>query len=129
MIGSSNDETNFQHKLLLTDTQVSKIRKAFANGSSANIKSSKTHLPKIVQSGGFVFAPPNIFDSGISKPFVAPVKGFVSLANSIAKESKDMGAKKINNDIFVDAGLSLLGKKIKKGISAIMGSGITQQMK
>ena len=28
----------FPHKLLLTDTQVSKIRKAFANGPSANIK-------------------------------------------------------------------------------------------
>ena len=34
LIRSSNDETNFPHKLLLTDTQVSKIRKAFANGSS-----------------------------------------------------------------------------------------------
>ena len=42
VIGSSNDETNFSHKLLLTDAQVSKIRKAFANGLSANIKFSKT---------------------------------------------------------------------------------------
>ena len=40
MIGNSNDETNFSCKLLLTITQVWKIRKAFANGSSANIKSS-----------------------------------------------------------------------------------------
>ena len=48
---SSNDETNFQHKLSLTDTQVSKLRKTFANGSSANIKCSKTQLFKIVQSG------------------------------------------------------------------------------
>ena len=31
LIGSSNDETKFLHKLLITDTQVSKIRKAFAN--------------------------------------------------------------------------------------------------
>ena len=53
-IGSSNDETNFPHKLLLTDTQVSKISKAFANGSSANIKFSTTHLSKIVQLGRFV---------------------------------------------------------------------------
>ena len=36
LIGNSNDETNFPHKLLLTDTQVSKISKAFANCSSAN---------------------------------------------------------------------------------------------
>ena len=41
LIGNSNDETNFIHKLLLNDTQVSKICEAFANGSSANIKYSK----------------------------------------------------------------------------------------
>ena len=35
MIGNSNDETNFLHELLLTDT------KAFANGLSTNIKFSK----------------------------------------------------------------------------------------
>ena len=38
--------------LLLTNTQVSKLRKAFANGSSANIKLLKTKLHKIRQSGG-----------------------------------------------------------------------------
>ena len=32
--GSSNDETTFRYKLLLTNTQLSKIRKAFANGQS-----------------------------------------------------------------------------------------------
>ena len=37
-VGDSNDENNFPHKLLLTNTQVSKSRKAFANDSSANIK-------------------------------------------------------------------------------------------
>ena len=36
-----------------------------------------------------------------------------------------MGAKKINNDTIVDDGLSLVGKKIKKGISSIRDSGIT----
>ena len=54
LIRNSNDETNFTHKLLLTNTQVSKICKAFANGSSANIKFKKTQLHKIVQSGGFL---------------------------------------------------------------------------
>ena len=41
VVGDSNDEYNFPHKLLLTDTQVSKLHKAFANGSSANTKLSK----------------------------------------------------------------------------------------
>ena len=38
MIGSSNDENNFLHQLLLTNKKVSKICKAFANGFSANRK-------------------------------------------------------------------------------------------
>ena len=53
-VGDSNDENNFPQKLLLTNTQVSKFRKAFANGSSASIKLSKTQLHKIGQSGGFL---------------------------------------------------------------------------
>ena len=38
MIGDSYDQTNFQRKLLLTDRQFYKLRKAFANSSSANFK-------------------------------------------------------------------------------------------
>ena len=54
VVGDSNDEINFLHKLLLTNTQVSKLRKAFSNNSSANIKLTKTQLHKIGQSGGFL---------------------------------------------------------------------------
>ena len=54
VVGDSNDENNFPHKLLLTNTQVLRLRKAFANNSSANIKLSKTQLHKIGQSGGFL---------------------------------------------------------------------------
>ena len=53
VIGNCNDETKFPHNLLLTNTQGSRFRKAFANGSSTNIKLSKTQLYKIRQSGGF----------------------------------------------------------------------------
>ena len=49
MIGDSNDEANFPHKLLLADRQVSRIRKAFANNSSADLKFSKTQLSKRIQ--------------------------------------------------------------------------------
>ena len=52
MIG--DDETNFPHKLLLTNRQVANLRKAFANHSSADIKLSKTQLSKMIQSGGFL---------------------------------------------------------------------------
>ena len=49
-----DNETNFSHKLLLTNRQVLNLRKAFANNSSADIKSSKTQLSKMIQSGGFL---------------------------------------------------------------------------
>ena len=54
MIGDSNDKGNFPHELLLTDRQVSSIRKAFANNSSVDIKFSKTQLSKMIRSGGFL---------------------------------------------------------------------------
>ena len=54
MIGDSNDETNFPHKLLLTDRQVLSIRKSFADNSPADIKFSKTLLSKMIKLGGFL---------------------------------------------------------------------------
>ena len=44
MIDDSKDKTNFPHELLLTNSLVSSIRKAFANNSSVDIKFSKTQL-------------------------------------------------------------------------------------
>ena len=41
-------------KLLLTDRQVSRLRKAFGNNLSTNIKLSKTQLSKIVHLGEFL---------------------------------------------------------------------------
>ena len=52
VLGDSNDENDFPHNLLLINTLVLNLRKAFANGSSDNIKLSKTQLHKIGQSGG-----------------------------------------------------------------------------
>ena len=54
MIGNSNDETNFPHKLLLTNRQVVNLRKTVENNSSVDIKLSKTQLSKMIQSGGFL---------------------------------------------------------------------------
>ena len=51
VVSDSNDENNFLHKLLLTNKKVLRLRKAFANGSSANIKYTKTQLRKIGESG------------------------------------------------------------------------------
>ena len=55
MIG--DNETNFPHQLLLTNRQVANICKAFANNASIDIKSSKSRLSKMIQSGGFLGRP------------------------------------------------------------------------
>ena len=52
MIG--DNETSFPHELLLTNRQVSNLRKSFANNSSTDTKLSETQLSKIIQSGGFL---------------------------------------------------------------------------
>ena len=54
MIGNLDDETNFSHKLLLTNRQVANLRRAFASQTSTDIKLSKTQLSKMIQSGGFL---------------------------------------------------------------------------
>ena len=54
MIGNSDDETNFPHKLLRTNRQVANLCKAFANYLSTDIKLSQTLLSKMIQSGGFL---------------------------------------------------------------------------
>ena len=54
-LGNFTDESNFPYKLLLTNAQLSKIRKTFATGSTANIKFPKIQLTKIVKLGEFLF--------------------------------------------------------------------------
>ena len=51
---TSDNETSFPHKLLLTNRQVANLRKAFANYLSTDIKLSKTQLSKMIQSGEFI---------------------------------------------------------------------------
>ena len=73
-----NDENNFPHKLLLTNTQVSKVLKAFENGSTANIKLSKTPLKKIEQLEGFL--------GRLLEPLVKPVLPLIgNVLKSLAK--------------------------------------------
>ena len=51
---AGSNENDFPHELLLTNRQVSSLRKSFANNSSADIKLSKTQISKMIQSGGFI---------------------------------------------------------------------------
>ena len=44
------------HELFLTTRQNTKVRNAYANNMSMDIKLSKAQLPKIIQSGRFLGA-------------------------------------------------------------------------
>ena len=49
IIDNSDDETDFPHKLLLTNRQVANISKAFANHTSTDIKLSKAQLTEMLK--------------------------------------------------------------------------------
>ena len=51
---TGDNETNFPHKLLLTNIQVVNLCKIFTNKSSTDIKLSETQLSKMIQSGRFL---------------------------------------------------------------------------
>ena len=62
-----DDETNFPNKLLLTNRQVANLFKAFNDKLSTNTKLSKTQIPKMIQSGGFLGRFQNrIFKTGLT---------------------------------------------------------------
>ena len=65
MVGNSNNETNFRHKLLLTNRQILSLRKAFANHTSVDIKLSKAQLTKM-QKGGFLKILMSLLKLGLS---------------------------------------------------------------
>ena len=67
-------------------------------------------MSKIVQLASILFDSP-----------ITPTREIKSLENSFKKELKNTGTEKLDNDILADAGLSIVDKKIKKGISLITG--------
>ena len=99
-----DDETNFLHKLLLTNRQVSNLRQAFADKSSTDIKLSKTQISKMIKSGGFL--------GRILGPLLKT--GLTLIKNVI----KQFG--------FIASGLTAAGSGADVGIhKKILGSGTT----
>ena len=47
-------ENDLPHELLLTTRQKTKVRNAFNNNMSTDLKLSKAQINKIIQSGGFL---------------------------------------------------------------------------
>ena len=111
MIGDFNIEANFPYKLLLTNTQVSKICKAFADGLLANINFSKTRLSKMIELAGVLI--PLFGPLGL----ILPVKMINQMADVYKKElkTKDIIKEIETKDVDdppVDTGLNVLGRKI-----------------
>ena len=72
IMGNSDDEISFPHKLLLTNRQVANLCKSFANHTSTDIKLSKAQLTKM-QKGRFL-------------RFLAPLlKSWLPLLKSVTK--------------------------------------------
>ena len=135
IVGNSDDEANFPHKLLLTNRQILSLRKAFNNHTSADIKLSKAQLTKM-QKGGFLKFLMPLLKSGLPllKSVVKPL-GMLGLttaasATDAAINKKQLGSRGhatliISNDDMQD----LL--KIVKSLedSGILLHGITETVK
>ena len=103
MVG--DDETNFPHKLSLTNRQVENLRKAFANKSSTDIKLSKTQLSKMIQSGGFLgrlLSPLLKIRLPLMKNVITPLaeSALIPLGLTAAASVADAGIRKINLRIW-----------------------------
>ena len=48
------NRNNLPHELLLTTRQKTKVRNAFNNNTSTDLKLSETQISKMIQSGGFL---------------------------------------------------------------------------
>ena len=114
MIGNSNDKNNFPHKVLLPDRQVSKIRKAFPNASSANIKLLKTQLSKIAQLRGVLRDIP-IFRNILS----SVAKKGTDIARNLEKIFLNKQTYRFNKEYITDSGVTLTNNEIKDIIKVI----------
>ena len=133
MLGNSDDEANFPHKLLLTNRQVANLRKPFANHTPTDIQLSKAQLTKM-QKGGFLRFLAPLLKSGLSllKSVIKPLSmlGLTAAATDAAINKKILGSGNhttliISNDDMQD----LL--KIVKSLedSGLLLDGITETVK
>ena len=96
------DRNDLTRELLLTKRQKTKLRNAFSNNMSTDIKLSKAQIPKIVQSGGFL-------RSLLSKLAGSLIKVAVTLAK----------------DILAQLGITVAASAIDAGIQRKMHSSAT----
>ena len=98
MFGNSKNETNFPHKLLLTNRQILSLRRAFANHTSVDIKLSMVQLTKM-QNGGFLKFLMPLLKSGLHllKSVVKPL-GMLGLTAAALATDAAINKKKLGSD-------------------------------
>ena len=81
------DGNDLPHELLLTTRQKTKLRNAFNNNMSTDIKLSKAQISKIIQSGGFLVSLLIKFAGPLMKVAVPLAKNILALLGIAAAAS------------------------------------------
>ena len=135
MIGNSDDEVNFPHKLLLTNRQVPNFRKDFDKHTSTDIKLSKAQLTKMQKGGLLRFLAP-LLKSGLpllkaaAKPLgLLGLTAAFSLTDALIHKKVGPGANNttliISNDDLQDL-LKIIKSLVDNGL---LLDGITETVK
>ena len=92
---------NLPHELLLTTRQKTKIRNAFSNNTSTDIKLSKAQISKIFQSGGFLGSLLSKLADPLMKVAVPSAKNILApLGITAAASAIDAGIQKKKNMVL-----------------------------
>ena len=88
-------ENDLPHELLLTTRQKTKLRNAFNNNMSTNLKLSRAQISKIIQSGGFLGSLLSKLADPLMKVAIPPAKNVLApLGITAAASAIDAGIKK-----------------------------------
>ena len=98
-------ENDLPHELLLTTRQKTKLRNAFNNNMSTDLKFSKTQISKIIQSGGFLgtfLSPLSKAGLPLIKNVIKPLakRALIPLGLTAAASAADAGIQKKNIGIW-----------------------------
>ena len=87
------------HELLLTTRQKTKLRNAFDNNMSTELKLSKAQISKLIQSEGFLRSSLNKLAGPLMKVAIPSAKNVLApLGITAAASATDAGIKKNNNN-------------------------------
>ena len=92
---------NLPHELLLTTKQKTKVRNAFNNNMSTDLKLSKAQISKIIQSGGFLGSLLSKLAGSLMKVAITLAKNVLApLGITAAASTIDAGIQKRKNTWF-----------------------------